>query len=230
MVNALLAWFDDAIQKQTILTVSDEDFMKIIGSPTSPYVRKIRVLLIEKGYDDIEVVMVNPWDDPEALVSVNPFSKVPTLVLSNGVVFYDSKMIADYIEQTMQGPRMVPASGAGRWFVLQAQAHADSLLDVGVRAFLERKRPEDKQMKEKIMRDEVAVARGIGGAAKLVKAMEAQINLGHIAIACAIGWIDFRLPHIKWRERHPALSAWYQDMQLRPSMQATAPAEPKTPA
>ncbi len=200
--------------------------MKLIGSTTSPFVRKIRVLLLEKGYDDIEVEMVLPFEDPDSLVSLNPFSRVPALVLNNGVAFYDSRLIADYIETNMQGPKMVPDSGAGRWFVLQAQAHGDTLIDVGIRALLERRRPVDKQMKEKIMRDEVAVARGIGGAAKLVKAMEAQINLGHIALACALGFVDYRLPHLKWRERHPTLSAWYQDMRLRPSMQATAPYEP----
>lgn len=204
--------------------------MKLIGSPTSPFVRKIRVLLLEKGYDDIEVEMVNPWDNPEKLLSLNPFSRVPTLVLSNGVAFYDSKLIVDYIETNMQGPKMIPTAGAGRWFVLQAQAHADSLLDVGVRALLERRRPADKQIKEKIMRDEVAVARGISAAAKMVASMEAQVNLGHIAVACALGFVDFRLPHLKWRERQPALSAWYQNMRLRPSMQATVPVEPEQPA
>lgn len=199
--------------------------MKLIGSPTSPYVRKIRVLLIEKGHEDTEVQMFNPWENPVELVELNPFSKVPALVLSNGVVFYDSKLIADYIDTNMQGPRMVPEAGAGRWFVLQAQAHADNLLDVGIRAFLERKRPADKQIKEKIMRDELAVARGINAAAKLVKGLETRVNLGHISIACALGWIDFRLPHIKWRDKQTALSAWYQDIRLRPSMQATAPKE-----
>ena len=201
--------------------------MKLIGSTTSPYVRKVRVLLMEKGYDDVEIEMVNPWEDPDELVSVNPFSRVPALVLKNGVVFYDSKLIANYIETNMQGPKMVPLSGAGRWFVLQSEVHADTLIDVAARALLERRRPADKQIKEKIMRDEVAVARGIGAAAKLVKAMEAKVNLGHIAVACALGYVDFRLPHLKWRERHPTLSAWYQDMRLRPSMQATQPFEPK---
>ena len=199
--------------------------MKLIGSTTSPYVRKIRVLLIEKGFDDVEIEMHNPWDDPAELIAVNPLSRVPALVLGNGVVFYDSKLIADYIETNMQGPKMVPESGAQRWFVLQAQAHADNLIEVGIRALLERRRPEDKQIKDKIMRDEVAVARGIGAAAKIVNGFDKQINLGQIAIACALGFVDFRLPHMKWRERHPELSAWYQTMRLRPSMQATVPVE-----
>lgn len=200
--------------------------MKLIGSPTSPFVRKIRVLLIEKGYRDIEVEMHNPWDDNKELLALNPFSRVPALVLSNGVVFYDSKLIADYIETTMQGPKFVPEAGASRWFVLQAQAHADTMLDVGIRALLERRRPEEKQIKEKIQRDEVAVARGIGAAAKIVKGLGASVNLGHISIACAMGFVDFRMPHLKWRDRHPEFSAWYQEMRLRPSMQATVPVDP----
>lgn len=197
--------------------------MKLIGSPTSPFVRKIRVLLIEKGHGDVEVEMVNPWEDPAELTKLNPLSRVPALVLRNGVTFYDSKLIADYIETTMQGPRFVPEAGAARWFVLQAQAHADNLLDVGIRALLERRRPAEKQMPEKIRRDELSVARGIMAAGKIVKGLEPQVNLGHISIAVALGWVDFRLPHIKWRDKQPSLSAWYQDMRLRRSMQMTAP-------
>lgn len=197
--------------------------MKLIGSPTSPFVRKIRVLLIEKGHGDVEVEMVNPWEDPAELTKLNPLSRVPALVLRNGVTFYDSKLIADYIETTMQGPRFVPEAGAARWFVLQAQAHADNLLDVGIRALLERRRPVEKQMPEKIRRDELSVARGIMAAGKIVKGLEPQVNLGHISIAVALGWVDFRLPHIKWRDKQPSLSAWYQDMRLRRSMQMTSP-------
>ena len=199
--------------------------MRLIGSPTSPFVRKVRVLLIEKGFDDIEVENVNAFEDPKELIAHNPMSRVPVMVLRNGVAFYDSKLIVDYIETTMQGPKFIPDAGASRWFVLQAQAHADTMIDVAIRAMLERKRPADKQMKEKITRDEFAVARGIGAAAKIVKGMDAQINLGHIAIACAMGYIDFRMPHLKWRDHHLELSAWYQEMRLRASMQATAPEE-----
>ena len=199
--------------------------MRLIGSPTSPFVRKVRVLLIEKGFDDIEVENVNAFEYPKELLAHNPMSRVPVMVLTNGVAFYDSKLIVDYIETTMQGPKFIPDAGASRWFVLQAQAHADTMIDVAIRAMLERKRPAEKQMKEKIIRDEIAVARGIVAAAKIVKGMEPQLNLGHIAIACALGYIDFRLSHIKWRDRHPELSAWYQEMRLRASMQSTAPEE-----
>lgn len=198
--------------------------MKLIASTTSPFARKIRVLLIEKGFDDIEVEMHNPWDSKDELLALNPLSRVPALVLTNGVVFYDSALIADYIDSTMQGPKFVP-EGINRWIVLQAQAHADNMIDVGIRPLLERRRPQDKQVKEIIMRDELTVARGVGVAAKLVKSMDAQLNIGHIAIACALGFVDFRLPHLKWRDRHSELSAWYQDMRLRPSMQTTVPFE-----
>ncbi len=200
--------------------------MRLIGSPTSPFVRKVRVLLIEKGFDDIEVENVNAFEDPKELLVHNPLSRVPVMVLTNGVAFYDSKLIVDYIESNMQGPKFVPEAGASRWFVLQAQALADTMVDVAIRSMLERKRPAEKQIKEKITRDEIAVARGIGAAAKMIKGMDAQLNLGHISIACAMGYVDFRLPHLKWRDRHPELSAWYQEMRLRASMQATAPEDP----
>ncbi len=201
--------------------------MKLLGSPTSPFVRKIRVLLIEKGYDDIELTSCNPWEDPAELLEHNPMARIPVLVLKNGVSFYDSKLIADYIETNMQGPKFVPASGASRWFVLQAQTLADTIMDVAVRSVKERNRPAEKQIKELIIRDEIAVARGIGAAAKTIKAMDEQINLGHISIACAMAYVDFRMPHMKWRDRHTDLSAWYQKMRLRPSMQATQPPEGK---
>ncbi len=200
--------------------------MKLISSTTSPFSRKVRVLLIEKGFPDIEIEMLNPWEDPEELVAVNPFSRVPALVLNNGVVFYDSQLIVEYIENTMQGPKFIPSSGAARWLVLQGQALGDNLIEVGIRPLLERRRPEGKQIKEKIIRDEIVLARGIGAAAKLVRVMEPPLSIGHIAIACALGFIDFRFPHLKWRDHHPRLSAWYQDMRLRPSMQATVPFEP----
>jgi glutathione S-transferase len=197
--------------------------MKLIGSPASPFVRKVRVLLIEKGHGDVEVEMHDPWSNSPELLALNPLSRVPALVLSNGVVFYDSKMIVDYIESTMPGPRFIPESGAARWYVLQAQAHADNLLDIGIRSLLERRRPAEKQIKDKIMRDELAVARGITSMGKIIKGLDTRLNLGHISLAVALGWVDFRLPHIKWREKQPSLSAWYQDMRLRPSMQSTAP-------
>ncbi len=200
--------------------------MRLIGSPTSPFVRKVRVLLIEKGFDDIEVENVNAFEDPKELIAHNPLSRVPVMVLTKGVALYDSKLIVDYIESNMQGPKFVPEAGASRWFVLQAEAHADTMIDVAIRSMLERKRPVEKQMKEKIVRDEIAVARGVGAAAKMIKGMDAKLNLGHIAIACAMAYVDFRLPHLKWRDRHPELSAWYQEMRLRASMQATAPEDP----
>ncbi len=200
--------------------------MRLIGSQTSPFVRKVRVLLIEKGFDDIEVENVNAFEDPKELVAHNPMSRVPVMILTNGVVFYDSKLIVDYIESNMQGPKFVPEAGASRWFVLQAEAHADTMIDVAIRSILERKRPADKQIKEKIVRDEIAVARGVGAAAKMIKGMDAKLNLGHISIACAMAYVDFRMPHLKWRDRHPELSAWYQEMRLRASMQATVPEDP----
>ncbi len=200
--------------------------MKLIGSPTSPFVRKVRVLLYEKGFPDVDIEMYLPLEDPAELIEINPLCRVPAMVLSNGVIFYESKLIVEYIESTMQGPKFVPESGAARWFALQAQAHADNLIDIGIRAFLERQRPADKQIKHNIMRDEMTVVRGIAAAAKIVNALDDQVNIGHIAIACALGFIDFRLPHIKWREQTPELSAWYQEMRLRPSMQATVPKLP----
>jgi len=199
-------------------------FMKLIASTTSPFARKIRVLLIEKGFGDIEVEMHNPWEASDELLSLNPLSRVPALVLTNGVVFYDSALIAEYIDSTMQGPKFVP-EGGNRWFVLQAQAHADNMIDVGIRPLLERRRPPEKQVKDIIMRDELTIARSIGVAAKLVETMDPQLSLGHIAIACALGFVDFRLPHLKWRDRHPEFASWYQDMRLRPSMKATVPYE-----
>ena len=204
--------------------------MKLMGSLTSPFVRKIRVILIEKGLkeSDIEFINTMPWNDPEELIAVNPLSRVPVIILNGGVTFHDSRLITHYIENNLQGPKFVPENGTAKWFVLQAEALADGLIEICIRVFLEQARPPEKQIGEKIERDEQTIQRTIAVMAKMIGGFETPINLGSLSFACALAYVDLRVPQLNWRELNPELSGWFQNMRLRPSMQQTRP--PENPA
>jgi glutathione S-transferase len=170
----------------------------------------------------------------------NPLSKIPTLVLGDGSVLYDSVVICDYLDTLHAGPRRIPGSGAARWQVLRWQSLGNGLLDALVLWRNERDKPAERQTEAWMssfqtkldatlaaLEAEVPLLQStlLSGHARGHDKPEVVMNLGHVSLVCALGYLDFRFSDIDWRSGHPALAGWFAPLALRPSYQATLPGE-----
>lgn len=197
--------------------------MKLFFSPTSPYVRKVLVLAHEiELVERITVVPVNPFEQSEALVAANPLSKVPTLVLDDGLTLFDSRVICEYLDLRHDGTRFFPPAGASRWKALRTQALADGVIDSAVALRLESLRPEAQRSQPTEERLLGAIRRGTATLADELADLPAQPTIAHIATGCALAYLDLRVAHDPWRERHEGLARWFTAWAARPSMVATA--------
>lgn len=201
--------------------------MKLYFAGASPYVRKVMVAAIETGLDKkiqqlpTSVVPVKP--NPE-LARDNPLMKVPTLVTDGGEALFDSRVICEYLDSLHDGRKLIPASGSERWRVLRMQALGDGILDAGIITRYELAiRPQEKQWDEWIAGQGRKITQGLDLAESESAQLAGPLNLGQIAVACAIGWLEFRKPIGDVRAGRPKLFTWYDEFARRPSMQATAP-------
>jgi glutathione S-transferase len=199
--------------------------MKLVASKTSPYARKVRVILAEKQLP-FEFVPENVWDAATRIGDYNPLGKVPALVTDDGEHFYDSPVIAEYLDG-LGGARLLPAQGIERARVKRDEALGDGIADAGIAVFLERKREAARQDGAWIARHLgkveagiAALSRELGGKAFL---RGDTLQLGDIACGCALFWAQFRMPEIDWRGRHPNLDAWAKRLESRPSFAGTRP-------
>ena len=199
--------------------------MRLLFSPTSPYVRKVRVTALEKGLADrITLQPADVFGDVSAVAPLNPLRKVPTLVLADGETLYDSPVICEYLDSLVEAPRLIPAAGAARWRVLRTQALADGIKDAAFATVMEGRRAEAQRSDEWVQRWGEAIARGVAALAGESAGWSGEtFDLGQIAAACALGYLDFRLPQLKWRDGHGALADWYAAAAQRPSLVETAP-------
>jgi len=199
--------------------------MLLRHSHTSPFVRKVMVLVHETGLTDrVATETVDGWSEPDHLTKDNPLSMVPTLVLDDGSSLYDSPVICDYLDQQHKGPKMIPVSGEARWQVLREQALADGILDSAVLIFVELgKRPEEKRWDWWLDVKRRAITRSLDQLDSRVSELDGRVDLGTIGIAVALGYLDLRGAVGEWRDGRPALDAWFEGFRQRPSMIATAP-------
>lgn len=195
--------------------------MKLVGSRTSPYVRKVRVLLAEKNLP-FEFIEESAWNADTKVPLYNPLNKVPALVLDDGESLYDSPVIAEYLD-TLPGTRFIPAAPAERARVRRDEALGDGIADAGITIFLERKREAARQDPAWIARQRDKVEAGVAALAKSLAAKPSkQMTLGDIACGCALFWLEFRLPEFRWRD-DPALKSWAENLEGRASFAATRP-------
>ena len=196
-------------------------------SPTSPFVRKVTVLAHETGlHDRIERVATFPWDAKTDLPKHNPIGKVPTLLTAEGA-FYDSPMICEYLDGQHTGQKMYPPAGPARWTALRRQALADGMMDAGILHLLEGRRPENQRSPGWMERQRGVVARGFDALEREAAGLEGTVDIGSIAIGCAIGWLEFRnILGQDWRTGRAALARWYEGFARRPSMLQTVPKDP----
>jgi glutathione S-transferase len=199
--------------------------MKLFFAAPSPFARKVRVLIVEKGTTGIELVEVSPFGLPQELIAVNPLSKVPTLLLDDGAVLYDSPVITEYLDG-MAGPSLLPTNGARRWEVLRRQALADGVMDTTLSLALEvNRRPEHERSPQWIERWCATLRRSVDALELEAADFGAQVDMSHIAVACALAYLDLRAAaHVDWRAGCPRLSSWFAIFEQRASMRSTRPA------
>jgi glutathione S-transferase len=199
--------------------------MKLHWSPRSPFVRKVMIAAQELGLADrIRTVRtVVRMGQPNAdLLPDNPLSKIPTLVLDDGRALFDSLTIIAYLDHLAGGGRLVPPDGDARWEAMTRHALGNGLLDLLILWRNERDKPAEARTAEWLASFEAKCRACLDRLEHDVPALAATpFGIGHIAIGCALGYLDFRFADLPWREGRPALAAWQADFEARPSVRAT---------
>ena len=198
--------------------------MKLYSNAASPFARKCRVIALELGIQ-LEEVRTLPMQDPE-FRKINPLGKIPALVLDDGSTLIDSPVICEYLNH-IGGGKFFPAdtiwkAASGRWKALGLAALGDGLSDAAVAwVILGRENPVPETARQRQMEAVLATLDVL----ERVK-FAADPTIGEITVACAIGYVEFRVPDLDWKSSRPNLSAWYAKLCEYPSMKATAPAAP----
>lgn len=200
--------------------------MKLFHSPASPFVRKVVVLLheLDKAEEvDLATITSTAFASDEGLAASNPLAKLPALVRDNGTTLYDSRVITAFLND-LYGGKMYPG-GASRWETLALEATGDGIMDSAVSmAYETRLRPKDMQYGDWIEAQWTKVARAISALnARWMSHLSGPVDMGHISVACALSYVDFRHDARNWRAGNDALAQWHADFDSRPSMQATKP-------
>lgn len=198
--------------------------MKLLGSLTSPFVRQTRVAIAEKGLGDrILLDVTNPFENPEALLAANPLGKVPALVGTAVGTLHDSRLICEYVDSLVETPRLLPMDGDARWRVLRQQATAVGIMDAAAAHVMEDRRDDGMVSPRWQERRNEAMRRGVRALSEDLMRQKPALDLGRIASAVALAYLDFRHPQITWRDEHRELALWLDDFAQRPSMQSTQP-------
>jgi len=198
--------------------------MKLYGSLTSPYVRKLRILLREKGVA-CEFVQADAWAADSPVPRLNPLGKVPVLERDNSSALYDSPVILEYLD-SLKPPALLASAGEERWAMLRLQALADGILDATVTRLLESRRPEPQRSPENIKRQEEKIARALAFADSMPKGeaylMQNRFTVADLCLGVALEYVDFRYPH-DWHGKHPRLALWLAGIGTRPAFAETLP-------
>lgn len=200
--------------------------MKLYTSMPSPFGRKVKIMLMETGlWDDTQVIEVvtTPFATDPAVAAANPAGKIPALLREEGPALYDSRVICRYLD-ARAGAGLYPESRL--WEVLTLEAMADGILEAALAMVYElRFRPEEKVMPEWIEAQWARVARSLDMLeGRWMAHLSGRMDAGHIALGCALGYLDFRHGARDWRSGHEALADWYDEFSVRESMVRTAPA------
>ena len=206
--------------------------MKLIGAITSPYVRKVRIVMAEKKLD-YQFVSEDVWSAQTTISESNPLGKVPCLVMEGGEALFDSRVIVEYLDTLSPVGKLIPASGRERAEVKTWEALADGVMDAALLARMEAiwaGRAEGE-------RSQAWIDRQLGKIDNALRAMSQglgdkpfcssiHMSLSDIAVGCALGYLDFRFPQIDWRGPHPNLHRLFDKLMQRQSFIDTAPPSP----
>jgi len=199
--------------------------MKLLGTNTSPYTRKVRLVLLEKNIPH-EYLVDAPREPGSLVARANPLARIPALILDDETCVFDSPVIAEYADTLNNTLILIPRSDAlARMRVRRWEALADGIMDSAVVVRTERIRPEQKQEPGNITRHNEAVARALAYAAGQLGQREwcedSSITLADLALASALIYLDLRQPEREWRSTHPNLAAWFARISARPSVRVT---------
>ena len=201
--------------------------MKLIGSLTSPYVRKVRIVFLEKKVD-VDLELENVWAADTKIAHNNPLGKIPCLILDDGEAIYDSRVIAEYADTLSPDSKLIPAGSRERATVKTWEALADGVEDAGILARLEvTLRPPEQQSPDWLTRQmgkiDSALAQMSRELGQNAWCHGNQMTLADIAVGCALGYMLFRFPNVAWQAQYPNLDTLYQKLMQRPSFAQTAP-------
>ena len=205
--------------------------MKLIGAVTSPYVRKVRIVMAEKKLD-YQFEAEDVWGS-NAILKSNPLGKVPCLVMEDGEAVFDSRVIVEYVDTLSPVGKLIPDRGRERIEVRTWEALGDGLLDAAVLARLEQTwagRSEAQRsvawVERQMTKIDAALASMALGLGDKPWCAGIHFSLADIAVGCALGYLDFRFAHIDWRGPHPALLRLHEKLAARQSFIDTAPPTP----
>jgi glutathione S-transferase len=185
------------------------------SSPASPFGRKVKIAASLLGLSDrIQITDADTMSPEDSIRQQNPLGKIPALVLENGEALYDSRVIVEYLDFLAGGGRIFPA-GEARFTALREQALADGIMDAALLQVYEgRFRPEDRHEPKWVNHQAGKVERGLAYAESHLSTPAETLHVGHIALACALGYLDLRFAG-RWRAAHPKLVAWLADFEAR---------------
>ena len=192
--------------------------MKLICSLGSPFARKVRIVMAEKGVD-AELRAVEAYDGPE-LMAANPIGQVPALVLDDGSSLFDSAVICAWLDSRPGGPRFIP-DGDEQWSVRRNEAAADAVMENVIKLMMEGRRPEEKRSPERVSTLTAKTRHALD--ALNAQGVDQAFDLAEIALVVALEYIDFRAPELAWREGRPNLVVRQERLADRPSFVATRP-------
>ncbi|HWV55405.1 glutathione S-transferase family protein [Pseudorhodoplanes sp.] len=200
--------------------------MRLIGSTTSPYVRKVRVYLEETGHD-YEFTTVDAWNPEPSLLDLAPVGKVPVLVLDQGPPLFESNLCIEYLDSLLpDAQRLIPSSGEWRWQVLRLQALANGMIDATATRTVELRKPDVAQMKTVLDRETKRIDRILTTFERLVdpshKLVGGRLSSADLVLGVALQYLDFRYT-ADWRKTAPRLAAWFVPMTEKPSFKTTLP-------
>lgn len=197
--------------------------MKIFHSTTSPYVRKCMAAAHELGVADrIERLpsAAHPVNRDATLTAANPLGKVPTFVTDEGLVLYDSRVICEWLDARF-GPKLFPAGGDARWQALVLQSLADGVLDAALLVrYEEAVRPEPLRWADWSRGQMDKIHTSLLSLEQAPQQLQGRVDIGTVALGCALGYLDLRFDAWGWRQRYPALASWAAGFMQRPSLQA----------
>lgn len=197
--------------------------MKILFSPFSPYVRKCLVTAMELGLNERMALLpsnAHPVNRDPAIIAINPLGKVPTLYTDDGQVLYDSRVICEYLNDMAQG-KLIPSGGQARWETLVLQSLGDGMLDAALLARYEDvARPQELQWPEWKAAQLDKIETSLAALNAAPERLANRVDLGSIAVGCALWYLDLRFAALAWRERYPMVAQWYGPYSQRPAMQA----------
>ena len=200
--------------------------MKLFGTHTSPYVRKVRIVLAEKKLD-YQFILEDIGSPDAKIQEVNPLGKVPCLVMDDGTAIYDSSVIVEYLDTLTPVAKLIPPSGRERAEVRRWEALADGVMDAAILVRLEDKRSSKQQSPEWVKHQMGKVSAGLQAMSKDLGTKPfcngGQYSLADIAVGSALGWLSFRFPSVDWRNESPNLATLFDKLAARQSFKDTVP-------